>query len=793
MASLNLQEKANFARLSRLLVDKGCEALRMTFDAIHPPANLTPVLNTNKSVLLKLKPRVINFTQWDLVFPPSGNPPDSKKFDITLLTVLLRNICGLHPPATGWNTMPPTKDNSTAANITRIKLLRNEIYAHVSSTEIDNPTFKNLWRQVSKALVDLKVPIKEIDDLKTCPLSPKEEIYMETLKQWYLEEEGCKNLIVGHCSKLDSSIQHLRDAIEKTHEGIQRLSHVGTVEPQNKRPRLDSENNDLFEKSKCSKNNQVLQKLAKHNFKSKIRSKVMLFHPGTRKWLFKRVENWFTKEDESRICLLKAVPGFGKSVFAAKVCEIFKENDKFAACHFCDYSDSNLKDPMMMMQSLASHMTENIPGYKEKLVDQLQRPHKVNSLKDAFQIYLQNPLDEIEVEPRLIVIDGLDESTTEDKSEMLKLIGDHFPDLPKSVKVLITSRPEISLNTLKHIRVEKLEECDLDLLKYLKDKLPLLATRDAQNAQAEHPAIPYLSVLSRIVEKCEGSFLYAFHVQKELNKRQDLASISIKEIMPFLPKGIGSIYEKYFDRLHKELEAILKIKPDLFKLLELLVAGDSFLPLKFVAQALGLDLDCREAVKVINNVNNAVSCVLRVSAEDVIFLHKSVFDWLLLTGDDVHKYSVTISDGKRRLWLLCEQVYLKIRSDAIAGRELKFTKEVRYAIAYGYDSLWACKIKESFHWLVDMIIVHVWLTLNPHSTAMLTFFWLEAVFDEDINSKLRQRISWHLKEICYRSLTMEMTNLKYVELVLDQSPQSCFTDDERQTAKLLLKKCTRCV
>ena len=34
----------------------------MTFDAIHPPANLTTVLNANESVLLKLKPRVINVT-----------------------------------------------------------------------------------------------------------------------------------------------------------------------------------------------------------------------------------------------------------------------------------------------------------------------------------------------------------------------------------------------------------------------------------------------------------------------------------------------------------------------------------------------------------------------------------------------------------------------------------------------------------------------------------------------------------------------------------------------------------
>ena len=776
----------------------------MTFDTINPPVNLAAVLNANKCVLLKLKPRVINFNQWDLLFLPSGKPPDSKTFDISLLTVLLRNICGLHPPATGWNTMPPNTDNSTAANITRIKLLRNEVYAHVSSTEIDNATFENLWQKVSKALVDLKVPVKEIDDLKTCALAPEEEICMQTLKEWYLKDENCKDLIVGlkeqhsesdlrqqdNYNKLASSLQHIT-------EEIQLLSHVRTEEPQIKRPRLDSGENEVCEKSKSSIDDQVLRKLAKHNFKSKIRSKVKLFHPGTREWLFNKVESWFTTEEESRILLIKAGPGFGKSVFTAKVCEIFAKNDKFAACHFCDYSDSNLKDPMMMMQSLASHMTENIPGFKEKLVDHLRRPHKVNSLKDAFQIYLQNPLDEIEVEPRLVVVDGLDESTTEDKSEMVKLISDHFPDLPKCVKVLISSRPEISLNTLEHIQTTEIqrenEDCDLDFLTYLKDKLPRLAARDAQNfaQKTEHTDIPFFGVLPSIVKKCEGSFLYAFHVQKELNKRQDLENMRVEEIEPLLPKGMASIY----DRLDTELKAILKRKPDLFKLLELLVAAIKFIPLKFVARALGLDLDCRETVKIINKVNDAVSCVLHVSNEEVTVFHKSVFDWLLLTDEDIHQYSVKINEGKGRLWLLCEDIYLEIKSDVIAGRELNPTKEVMHALEYGHKYLLACNLKESSHWLVDMIIVHVCLTFSYKTILHLSISLHKALDVEEINFQLRQRISWHSTKIDSMTSIMEVTNLnfQYLELVLDHSPQSCFTDDEKETAKLLLGKYRRFV
>ena len=53
---MDLHEKANFTRLSRLLVDKGTEALRNTFDSIHSPANLPAVLSAKKTFLLKLTP-----------------------------------------------------------------------------------------------------------------------------------------------------------------------------------------------------------------------------------------------------------------------------------------------------------------------------------------------------------------------------------------------------------------------------------------------------------------------------------------------------------------------------------------------------------------------------------------------------------------------------------------------------------------------------------------------------------------------------------------------------------------
>jgi WD40 repeat protein len=815
MASVHLQEKADFTRLSRLLVDKGTEALRNTLDAIHPPANLPAVLNGNKKSLLRLKFKVINGHQWDLLFPPSGNPPDSKTFDVTLLMVLLRNICGLPPPATGWNTMPPDTDRSPQANITRIKLFRNEVYAHVASTQVGKAIFENLWQKISEALVDLNIPQKEIDDLKTCPLGAEEEIYVRSLKEWFLKEEDFKNMLIDLTTNVKlvekqltqsnlqqendsdtftTSMQHLTQITKENRQGIQQLCQFSSMQNKIERPTCDSKEDKGNEK--------LLQTLAKNNFKSKIRSKVKSFHPGTRDWLLKKVKNWFTTEEESSLLLITGGPGFGKSVFAAKVCEIFRENGNLAACHFCDFSNSNLKDPMMMMQSLASQMCENVPGFEEKLIDQLKRPHKVNSLKDAFQIYFQNPLDELEVEPRLIVIDGLDESATDDKSDMVKLIADHFVDLPKCVKVLVTSRPEISIVRLSCAKTIAIDASNndngSDLLEYLKVCLPSLAARDVVNLSTEiHNYNSYVKVLPAIVIKCEGSFLYAFHVQHELCKREDLDRITLEEIMFFLPEGMGSVYKEYFHRLEMELEAAMKKKADLFKLLEMLVAIEIPLPLTFLSRAFDLALDCRETIKVIEKVNEAVSCLLFVSDDEVTVFHKSVYDWLLANGYKYHEYAVKVSDGKERLWLVCEQIFEAIRRNVSSGNELKLTKDVKHALDYGHKYLLACKKKDSFSWFVDMVIVHVHCKVYPRN-YFLQSAWEDVLRSDLVISRhLRQRISLNLTEI--RDVRnhevfniypkMKFTSpFSYLEAVLDHSPERCLADSERKTADQLLAK-----
>ena len=200
------KKKANFFRVCQLLVDKGGDALKVVLHAIHPPSTLAAVLH-GKSVLQNI--RVITDSQWDLLFPPSG-VPDSEKFDITLLTILLRNICGLPQPPQGWNKMPAAADVSTSANVVRIKIFRNEVYGHIASAQLDDATFDKLWQDISQPLTRFGIPQKDIDQIKMAPLSPEEGSYLKKLKEWKERDEN----ILSELKDMKNEVSVLRKTFE---------------------------------------------------------------------------------------------------------------------------------------------------------------------------------------------------------------------------------------------------------------------------------------------------------------------------------------------------------------------------------------------------------------------------------------------------------------------------------------------------------------------------------------------------------------------------------------------------
>ena len=193
------RESTNYARLCRLLVDVGSQALRDTFDRIHPPATLHRILSSAHPTLQSLKKKgILNPTQLGKLYPTISSSVSSASFDITLLMVLLRNICGLSPPAStgSWKKLPLLSDNSPEANIARIKYYRNEVFAHASQASVNDATFNMLWQDISNVLLALgsgTTYAGVISRLRTECMDPDfEEHYRELLKQWKKDDDNTK-------------------------------------------------------------------------------------------------------------------------------------------------------------------------------------------------------------------------------------------------------------------------------------------------------------------------------------------------------------------------------------------------------------------------------------------------------------------------------------------------------------------------------------------------------------------------------------------------------------------------
>ena len=209
------KETTNYARLCRLLVDVGAYILRDNFDKRRPTGDLNAVLSSPPvhAVLQSLrKKRIISPLQWGKLYPAIKSAVSSKNFDITLLMVLLRNICGLVRPATGWNTLPLAADTTLEADIVRIKCYRNTVYGHASEASVDDATFNKYWQDIQDALVRLGGAGYQsaIDDLKNESMDPEiEEHYKELLKQCIMDEVSIKERL----DEIGKSLDEVKEAV----------------------------------------------------------------------------------------------------------------------------------------------------------------------------------------------------------------------------------------------------------------------------------------------------------------------------------------------------------------------------------------------------------------------------------------------------------------------------------------------------------------------------------------------------------------------------------------------------
>ena len=711
-------EKTNGAKLSRLLIDGGTTVLRKIFDGHHPPANLITDLNANYSILNNLlRRRVLNGHQWDKLFPPGGVPPDSNTFDITLLFLLLTKICGLTPPPSGWHTKPPSSDTSHEANLARVKFYRNVLYGHVTTTGVDTPTFSALWTEISGVLVSLGLDQAEVDRLKA--EKGGEQDYIDVLIEWAVSEEDIKLQLENYRqaqAKTQQSVEELGVSLKGVKAGVEEINE-----------KLDS----LKGEKDKNRSEEVLQNLAKSEFRGDIEYHLQRFQDGTREWVFDRVQNWLNdRSSQNRVMVISGNAGMGKSVIAAVICKRMQQAGRLSGSHFCQYNNVRYCKPQLMIQSLACHLSHALPEYKRALGEQLSRNLGTDlnnmGVEELFALLFKEPLSAVGDPGRnmLMVIDGLDESEYQGRSELLNVIANQFCKLPIWIRFLVTTRPALNIaERLKHLKPLELQS---DGEENLEDVRVFCLKR------LEHVVKPANvgELVERLVLKSEGLMLYTHFL---ILSTTESASISHEgDLVGSSSSGISDVYRSYFKRLERELINELNIREEHFlNLLSAITASREPLPVSFVSKVLVSSFNSPLTKGKVLSALGSVSALLPIRDDCLHVIHKSVKDWLTdISCYGEHEFIMDENEGHRLLADLCIEELENLKLKGVDN--LQFGATERYALYHGAHHMLHEGVKRDAHkheeltkaYIIDLEIVHAKTFVNS-TIAAEDLLWLK--------------------------------------------------------------------
>ena len=662
-------------------------------------------------------------------------------------------------------------------------------------------------QEISAPLVALGLNQGEIDRLKA--EHGGEEDYLDQLLEWADSEKDIKSQL--------KNIHHTQTKTQQTVEEVSK-SHEEHYETLQAGLREVKEAVDSFKEEKGKDSaNEVLRNLTKSEFKGDIEYYLFeRFQADTREWVFNRVQSWLDdRNSQNRVMVISGNAGMGKSVIAAVICQRMQEAGRLSGNHFCQHNNSRYQKPQLMLQSLAYHLSRTLPEYKQALVEQLSRNLglDLNSMgvEELFSVLFKEPLNtvgdpgrniiiimtlfkcqmylartaligdtfQIELEFRnvpignvpiwkcfnlemnpsitiLMVIDGLDESEYQGRSELLDVIANQLCKLPSWIRFLVTTRPATSIvHKLKDLKPFQL---DPDDEKNVDDIRAVLQKRLQRVVKPEKVDV----VVETLLLKSEGLMLYAHFLMLYIEENPSV--LSKADLESSLPLGISAVYSSYFKRLECELVKELGVKEENFlKLLCAITASREPLPLEFVSKLLVPTRNSPLAQRKVLRAISSVSSLLPIRDGCLHVIHKSVKDWLTDSSCyGEHDFIMDEKEGHRILANLCTVELDDLKRSSVDN--VQFSATEKHALCHGArymfhsDNHGVLRVEElTKEYVVDLELVYAKLCLGSFSAAE-DIVWLEkhgisTMLSEDIQSilntllfllrKYKQRLTNH--------------------------------------------------
>lgn len=374
-----------------------------------------------------------------------------------------------------------------------------------------------------------------------------------------------------------------------------------------------------------------------------------------RQWVFDEIDRWLTTPSAERVFWITGGPGTGKSAVSAVLSSRYPEVVGF---HMCRLGHAQKGDARRAVTSLAYQLSTQLPEYEA----QLGTMHLENLVDDdaatIFDNIVVQPLTRIAAPGRqlILLIDGLDEATSDGRNELAEFIATEFSRTPKWLRLIVTSRRQqevmVPLQGLTPLEIDAHGDAVRgDIGDYVRGVLaPLLEGR----SDAER-------LVELLVAQSEGVFLYAERVCHDLLQ----GHLSLDRPGEF-PQSLGSAFYKLVRRQFPDIE---QFGAGICPLLRAVVAARE--PLRRETLRALVDLQDERLAGILRTIQPLFSVGTDREHGAIRPCHSFLLEWLT-DEERAGPYYVSVNEGHRMLAGYCREKYDRIgpAGDAYVTRHM---------------------------------------------------------------------------------------------------------------------------
>ncbi|KAI3603570.1 nwd2 [Moniliophthora roreri] len=341
-------------------------------------------------------------------------------------------------------------------------------------------------------------------------------------------------------------------------------------------------------------------------------------HPETRCEILERLSTWIQRKDRSKACGIYWVygtVGVGKSAIAQTLCEKFA-GSHLAASFFFSRTDPSRNHIDCFVATIAHQLatskrffTRHMTGRAIKVAVKKNRSIlRQCTVESTFKDLILRPCKTIPgvlqiMLPNLVIVDGLDECLDIVSQErLLSLIWTAVTSrLPCPLDFLIFSRPESQITNffnrismaspiIYRMGIGDSFETDRDLATYLQSRFCEILAKHRHAMQDVPDSWPGPGVISQLVQRACGQFVYVTTVTKYIDTRDALPTQRLEGILAAKPAKPSPYAE--LDLLYHQVLRNCHDFATVLQILQLVLEDSSDIAINepwLIAQVLDLD------------------------------------------------------------------------------------------------------------------------------------------------------------------------------------------------------------